>query len=119
MWILLADLVVLAHLAFVLFVVLGGVLVWRWPRLAWIHAPAAAWGIVVEAAGLVCPLTPLELWLRARGGEAPYSGDFVAEYVLPLLYPAELTRTVQWVLAGVVFTINVAIYSAIWRRRRR
>ena len=88
----LADLVVLIHFAFVVFVVAGGLLVWKWPRVAWLHVPCALWGAAVEFGGWVCPLTPLENTLRVRAGEAGYQGDFVARHVMPVLYPEGLTR---------------------------
>ena len=116
---LLADLVVLLHLGFVLFVVAGGVLVARWPRLAWAHLPAAAWGVAIELGGWVCPLTPLEIWLRRRGGEAGYAGGFVEHYVLPVLYPGALTPAVQVVLGLLVLAVNAAVYAWVWRRRRK
>jgi len=114
-----ADAVVLFHCAFVLFVMLGGLLVLRRPRLAWLHLPAVAWGALVEFTGWICPLTPLEQTLRAAAGEAIYHGDFVGHYLLPLLYPAGLTRTVQLGLGAVVLLINGAIYGWLlyWRRR--
>ena len=114
-----ADLVVLVHLAFVLFVVAGGLAVWRWPRLMWAHLPAAVWGIGIEWSGAVCPLTPLENWLRARGGEGGYDGEFVARYLLPILYPAGLTRTAQVLLGAAVLVVNLGIYGWLWRERRR
>lgn len=112
-----ADLVVLVHLGFVLYVVLGGLLVLRWPRTAWAHLPAAAWGAGVELAGATCPLTPLENLLRARGGLAAYRGDFVDRYVLPVLYPEGLTRETQVVLGLVVIAVNAVVYTVWWRRR--
>lgn len=115
----LADLVVVVHLGFVLFVAGGGLFVLRWPRLAWLHVPAAVWGAVVELAGWVCPLTPLENALRERAGLATYSGDFVARYVLPVLYPGELTRAVQVALGLGVLAVNGAVYGwLVWRWRR-
>lgn len=116
---LLADAIVGLHLAFVAFVVLGGLLVLRWPRLAWVHLPAAAWGAWIEFAGWMCPLTPLENWLREQGGEAAYGSSFVERYVLPILYPASLTREMQWALGGLVLAINLAVYAAVARRSRR
>ena len=116
---LMADITVGVHLLFVLFVVAGGLLVLRWPRVAWLHLPAAAWGAGIEFAGGVCPLTPLENWLRARGGGAVYASSFVERYLLPILYPEALTRDVQLVLGGLVLAINVAIYALVVRRRRR
>ena len=117
LWLLLADLTVLAHAAFVVFVVAGGLAVWRWPRVAWAHLPAAVWGVAIEWTGAVCPLTPLENRLRALGGGGAYSGDFVGEYVLPLLYPAGLTRPVQIALGALVLLLNAAIYGWLLRRR--
>jgi len=112
---LLADLVVILHLSFVLFVVFGGLLVLRWPRLAWVHLPAAAWGAAVEFAGWICPLTPLEQWLRVEGGGLGYGSDFIERYVLPVLYPTGLTHNVQLVLGIVVVVINAAVYGWVWR----
>ena len=115
---LLADLVVLVHFAFVIFVVAGGALVWRWPRLAWLHVPCALWGAAVELGGWICPLTPFEIDLRQRAGGAGYEGDFVARYVLPVLYPAGLTREAQVLLGAVVIAVNAAVYLAVIRRCR-
>jgi hypothetical protein len=114
---LLADVLVVFHTCFVLFVVLGGLLVLRWPRLAWVHLPAAAWGAWVEFSSTVCPLTPLENHLRHLGGEAGYSGGFIAHYLLPVLYPAGLSPRVQVVLGIFVVLLNVAAYFVVWRRR--
>jgi hypothetical protein len=114
-----ADAIVVLHLAFVFFVVGGGLLALRWPSLAWVHVPAAVWGAVVEFAGWICPLTPLENALRARGGETAYHTDFVERYVLPLLYPSDLTREVQVVVGGIVIALNLGIYGLVWRRSRR
>lgn len=113
---LLADATVVLHLAFVLFVVLGGLVVLRYPRMAWMHLPAAGWGAWVEFAGWICPLTPLENWLRARGGQQAYTSGFVEHYVLPLLYPSMLTRELQWCLGGLVVLVNVAVYAVIMSR---
>jgi hypothetical protein len=115
----LADAVVVLHLGFVAFVVLGGLLVLRWPRLAWLHLPCAAWGALIEFADWVCPLTPLENRLRALGGEAGYSGGFVEEYLLGVLYPSGLTRGVQIALGVGVLAINLAVYGVLIRRLRR
>ena len=113
---LLAGAVVVFHLGFVLFVLLGGLLVWRWRRLAWAHLPALAWGIWIELSGGICPLTPLENELRRLGGEAAYSGDFVGHYLLPVLYPEGLDRGVQAVLAAAVLGVNAAVYGRLLRR---
>lgn len=106
----LADVVVLLHLAFVAFVVGGGFLIPRWPWLRWVHLPAALWGVLVEAAGLVCPLTPLERWLRLQSGSSASSGDFVGHYLLPILYPEHLTRPIQIALALGVIAVNLPAY---------
>jgi hypothetical protein len=116
---LLADATVVVHAAFVIFVVGGGLLVARWPRVAWVHLPAAVWGAWVELAGWICPLTPLENWLRGQGGDTPYTSGFIEHYVLPILYPASLSRPIQWVLGGLVILVNVVIYTTIFRRRAR
>jgi len=115
----LADLVVIIHLAFVVFVLFGGLLVLRWRRVVWLHLPAVAWGAAVEFGGWICPLTPLEIWLRMQGGESGYSSDFIEHYILPLLYPADLTREVQIVLGAMVVAINLAIYGWVWRISRK
>lgn len=114
----LADLVVGIHAAFVLFVASGGLLVWRWPRAAWVHLPAAVWGAVIEFAGWTCPLTPLENRLRALAYEPGYTGDFVARYVFPVLYPEGLTREVQVTLGLFVVALNALIYWQVLTRRR-
>ena len=118
MYALLADLVLVAHVAFVVFVVGGGLLVVRWNRLAWLHVPCAAWGAWIELSGGVCPLTPLEIDLRARAGEAGYSGSFLEHYVVPILYPSGLTREIQIGLGVGVLLLNLGLYAWVWRRRR-
>ena len=114
---LLAGAVVVVHLLFVCFVAVGGLLVWRWRRVAWAHLPAVAWGIWIELSGGICPLTPLENHLRQLGGEAAYGGDFVAHYLLPVLYPAGLDRGMQAALAAAVLALNAAVYWRFWLRR--
>jgi hypothetical protein len=116
---LLADAVVLLHLGFVGFVVLGGLLAVRWPHAAWAHLPAAVWGVWIEFAGWICPLTPLENWLRRQGGGAEYSAGVVEHYLIPVLYPAALTRELQWALGGLVIAVNVAIYAVALGRTRK
>jgi len=114
----LADLVLVLHLAFVLFVVLGGPLVVRWPRVAWLHIPAAVWGVLIEYTGWICPLTPLENSFRMRGGEAGYGGGFIQHYVQPALYPAGLTRSTQVVLGSLALLVNLTAYVMVVARRR-
>ena len=119
MYPLLADLVLIVHLAFVVFVLCGGLLVLRWRWIAWLHLPAAVWGTVVEFAGWICPLTPLENWLRVQGGEAGYEDDFTTRYLLSILYPVDLTRDIQLLLGTVVIAVNAVIYCWLWRMQAR
>ena len=114
-----ADAVLILHLAFVLFVVLGGFLVLRWPKLAWAHLPAVAWGALVEFSGWICPLTPLENALRHATGDAVYAGDFVAHYIVALLYPESLTRALQVALGITVVLLNAVLYAGVLRRQQR
>jgi len=116
---LLADTVVTIHLFFVGFVVLGGLAVWYWPRMSWVHLPAVAWAIWIELSGGICPLTPLENWLRLRAGSARYQGDFIDRYLLPLMYPENLTRDDQLVLGYLVILVNIAAYGWLLSRRNR
>jgi hypothetical protein len=115
-----ADAVVVVHLLFILFAVLGGLLVWRWRGLVWLHVPAALWGVLVELMNWPCPLTPLEYGLRVAAGQAGYSGGFVEHYLLPIIYPAGLTPQIQIGLGVFVLLLNMLIYSALlWQRWRR
>ncbi len=118
MYAVLADAVVVLHFGFILFVVLGGLLLARFPRLVWLHLPCAFWGALVELAGWVCPLTPLENRLRALAGEQGYAGGFVERYLLPVIYPEALTREIQIVLGLAVVAINAIAYAR-WHRARR
>lgn len=119
-WRLAADAVVLLHLAFVGFAVAGGLLALRWRRAAFVHLPALAWAAYVEFSGRVCPLTPLENALRSAGGSAAYAGGFVDHYLLPVLYPAQLTRELQWTLGTGLVVLNLAVYAGVvWQARRR
>jgi hypothetical protein len=114
-----ADAVVIIHALFVAFVVLGGFVAWRWRRVAWVHVPAAVWGVAIEFGGWVCPLTPLENALRARAGLAGYSGGFVEHHVIGWLYPVGLTPPAQVVLGALALLINVAAYSLVLRHPRQ
>ena len=114
-----ADLLVLVHLGFVAFVVAGGFLAIRWPRLAWLHVPAALWGAWVEVTASVCPLTPLENAMRRRAGETGYEGGFIEHYLMPVLYPAGLTPERQRWLGALVVAVNLAAYALAIRRARR
>jgi Protein of Unknown function (DUF2784) len=115
----LADLIVVIHSLFVLFVIFGGLLLLRWPRLMYLHLPAVLWGAYIEFSGGVCPLTPLENLLRQRAGLAGYQGGFIEHYVLPVLYPAGLTRQAQLVLGAFVIVSNLTIYGIVIARARR
>ena len=114
----LATLVVAAHIAFVAFVVIGGLLVLRWRKLLYLHLAAIGWAVYVEWSGAICPLTPLENTLRAAAGLEAYAGDFVAEYVFPVLYPDGLTRGGQLAIGAAVLAVNGCIYALLLRRRR-
>lgn len=116
---LLADAVLGLHLAFILFVGLGGLLALRWTRVAWVHVPAAAWGAYIEMSGGICPLTPLENRLRAAAGGIVYEGTFTERYLMPILYPVGLTRETQLALGLVVIAVNALIYVVVWRRAAR
>jgi hypothetical protein len=115
---LLADAVLALHLAFVAFAVAGALCVARWPRIAWLHAPAALWAAWIELAGWICPLTPLENALRERAGQAGYSGGLVEHYLLAWLYPDGLTPQVQIALGIAVLVLNALLYAWIIRGAR-
>ena len=115
----LADATAILHVLFIVFVVAGGLAALRWPRVAWVHLPAAVWGTLVEVMGWVCPLTPLESRFRMLGGMATSQGDFVARYLFPVLYPEGLTPAAQRGLGALVIAVNVAVYVLVIRRRRR
>lgn len=115
----LADFLVVMHLLFVAFVVGGGFLLLRWPKLVWLHLPAAAWGVYIELSGGICPLTPIENHLRAHSGGNVYSGGFVEHYLLPILYPENLTLPIQQVLGGVVVVVNLATYALAYKILKR
>jgi hypothetical protein len=117
---LLADFVVVLHLAFVVFVLIGGLLALKWPWIVRLHLPAAAWGAIVEFSGWLCPLTPLENWLREQAGQQAYQTDFLERYLLlPILYPDGLTREIQFVLGSIVLLVNGTVYGILWRRHNR
>lgn len=115
----LADLVLVVHLLFIVFVVAGGFAAVRWPRLAWAHLPCLAWGALIEFAGWICPLTPLENDLRIASGEAGYSGGFIERYLLPIIYPGALNREIQIGLGVSVLALNALAYAWLIARLRR
>ena len=118
-WRILADAVLVLHLAFIAFVVLGGFLVLRWPRLAWAHAPAVAWGIVITAIGGICPLTPLEKYFIVRGGGEAYQGGFIAHYLTSVIYPEGMTRATQVALSLLLIAFTVFVYWRVWQHHRK
>lgn len=114
-----ADVVVVIHALFVVFVVAGGFLVLRWPRMIWLHVPAAIWGALIEFMDWPCPLTPLENHFRRLAGEGGYEGGFIEHYVLSLLYPETLPRYVQLTLGIGVIAINAVAYGLVIAKRRK
>ncbi len=119
MYAFLADALVVLHLLFVVFVMAGGFLLRRWPKLIWLHLPTVLWGAYIEFSGGICPLTPLENQLRTHAGETGYSGGFVEHYLLPVLYPDNLTVPIQWLLGGCVVVVNLLAYGLAYRDRGR
>ena len=113
-----ADAVVLVHVAFILFVIAGGLLALRWRWVAYVHIPVAMYGVAIEFGGWICPLTPLEVHLRRLAGEAGYAGGFIDHYIVRIIYPSGLTPGVQIALGVAVLVLNVAIYSRCFARRR-
>lgn len=117
-----ADAVLLIHLAFIVFVVLGAAIAFLWRWTAVVHLPAAAWGIYVELTGRICPLTYLENHFRHEAGQAGYPESFIEHYLLNIIYPSSLTQEIQFILAGIVFIINGTIYTWLvlgWHSARR
>lgn len=113
----LADLVLALHLAFIVFVIAGGLAALRWRWMPWVHLPAASWGVFIELSGGVCPLTPLEIALRRAAGASGYAGGFVEHYVLPVIYPTWLSPPTQLALAAIVVAVNAGVYAYVWRHR--
>ncbi len=114
----LADLVLLFHASFIVFVVLGALLAIRWPRIIWAHVPACVWAAVLEFFGLVCPLTPLENMLRRAGGGAGYRGGFIEHHLVPLVYPSGLEPRLQISLGVLVLLVNGGLYGYVFLYRR-
>lgn len=108
-----ADFLVLLHFSFIVFVLLGGLLVLKWRWLAYLHLPCAFWGILIEFFGWICPLTPLENHFREKAGQTGYSGGFMEHYLLPLIYPVNLTHDLQIILGLLVLIVNLAIYGLV------
>ena len=114
----LADTLVVFHFSFILFVVFGGFLALRWPRLVYAHIPAMLWGVLIELSGWICPLTPLENHFRLLSGEQGYQGGYIEHYLIPLIYPVDLTRTLQFIFGGLVIVINLLAYSLFIYRKK-
>jgi len=114
----LADLIVALHFGFILFVIFGGLLALKWPKMIWLHLPAAVWGALIEFAGWICPLTYLENRLRSASG-GQYASDFIEHYIMPIIYPSGLTREIQIGLGIAVIMLNLLVYQAIFTDRKR
>ena len=118
-YLLLADVLVVLHSAFIVFVVAGALTVYRWPKMAWAHIPCALWGAWIEVTGGICPLTPIEVRFRRTGGAEGYTGSFIEHYLVPIIYPSGLTRADQSLLGGLVVVVNLSAYGfLLWRRLR-
>lgn len=116
---LLADLVMLLHFGFILFAVLGALLLPRWPRLIWLHLPTVAWAMAIELYGGTCPLTPLENYLQNLGGEAGYNESFIEHYIGSVIYPGEITTSIKIMLGLGVLIINICLYTWVFKRRHQ
>jgi len=114
---LLADLVLIAHLLFIVFVIFGGLIVLKWHRTMWLHIPCAIWGVLIEFFGWICPLTYLENYFRRAGNASSYEGGFIQHYLMPIIYPQGLTTGIQILLGVIVVAINLVIYYYVWRYR--
>ena len=115
-----ADAVVLLHFGFAIFVVAGGLLVFRWRWIVLLHLPAVIWGVLLEFFGWICPLTPLEMRLRTAGGQTAYSGGFVEHYIQPVLYFVDSDVIVQIAIGSFVILVNLSIYGLLlWRLKNR
>ena len=114
-----ADAVLLIHFGFILFVLLGGFLAWKWAWVPWLHLPAVGWGAIVALCGWYCPLTPLENALRRAGGSETFAGGFIEHYLLQILYPVGLTRSGQMVMGATVLVVNLIVYALVYHLLRR
>ncbi len=114
-----ADIIVLVHLGFILFVALGGILVVKWRKVAFLHLPCALWGVLIAFGGWICPLTPLEMHFRQLAGQTGYDGGFIDHYVMPLVYPAGLTRGMQIAFGVTILTVNLLVYALMLVKRAK
>ena len=115
----LADLLVVFHLVFILYVMAGALLIFKWPKTLWLHLPVCFWGMTVEFTGWICPLTPWEIQLRRLAGEEGYTGSFIEHYLIPIIYPSGLTHEVQMVLGGTVLIVNLSLYTLILIKKEK
>ena len=115
----LADLLVVFHQVFILYVIAGALLFIKWAKTLWLHLPSCFWGMTVEYTGWICPLTPWEIQLRRLAGEEGYTGSFIEHYLIPIIYPIGLTREVQMLLGGTVLIVNLSLYTLILIKRRK
>ena len=115
----LADLLVLFHMVFILYVMAGALLIFKWPKTLWLHLPSCFWGMTVEFTGWICPLTPLEIQLRRLAGKEEYTGSFIEQYLIPIIYPIGLNQEIQMVLGGTVLIVNLSLYTLILIKRRK
>ena len=116
MYLFLAEVVVLIHFLFILYALFGGLFAFKWKKAVWIHLCAMAWGFYIEITGSVCPLTPLEVWLRVEGGGKPYEGGFISQYIIPLIYPENYDLNFQVMAIIILFSVNAIIYGLVYRR---
>jgi hypothetical protein len=115
----LADLLVVFHLVFILYVIAGALLIFKWTKTLWLHLPSCFWGMTVEFTGWICPLTPWEIQLRRLAGEEGYTGSFIEHYLIPVIYPSGLTREVQMVLGGTDLIVNLSLYTLILIKKEK
>ena len=115
----LADLLVVFHLVFILYVIAGALLIFKWQKTLWLHLPSCFWGMTVEFTGWICPLTPREIQLRRLAGEEGYTGSFIEQYLIPIIYPSGLTREIQMLLGSTVLIVNFSLYTLILIKRRK
>jgi len=114
-----ADIILLVHLGFIVFVALGGFLVIKWHNIAFLHIPCALWGVLIAFGGWICPLTPLEMYFRQLAGQAGYNGGFIDHYVMPIVYPVDLTRRMQIAFGVTLIAVNLLVYARVLVNRTR
>ncbi len=117
MTLILADIVVITHALFIVFVIFGGFIVLKWHKVMWLHIPCAIWGVLIEFFGWICPLTYLENYYRELGNSNYYESSFIQHYLIPIIYPPGLTTGVQILLGVIVIVINLVVYGIVWRYR--